>query len=83
MCDSKFKADKNAVQCIGYVERRGTPHLVTISEDEKITFWDGTEITEQIEIFDEEIKAELGVENLWFKPKAFAFRNGTFIIGFE
>jgi hypothetical protein len=57
--------------------------LVTLSENLKLTFWDGSEIVESIEIFDDEIKAELGVENLWFKPKALAYRDGTFVIGFE
>jgi hypothetical protein len=40
-------------------------------------------LIDSLELYDEEIKTKLGTENLNLKPKAFGYKDGILIVGFE
>jgi hypothetical protein len=80
--DSKFKAHNSCISSIGVVQRRsGQKQMLTISNDGKISFWEGMDLIEQISLIDEEINQRLGTENLKIKVKAFAYSNGILVVG--
>ena len=66
-----------------FIERKGSILLATLSEDGIIKLWLGNEIKEVIRIYDEEIKSDLGVEEIHIRPKTFTYSEGVFIVGFE
>lgn len=47
--------------------------MATLSEDGIIKLWLGNEIKEVIRIYDEEIKSDLGVEEINLRPKTFTY----------
>lgn len=56
---------------------------MTIAEEGKINLWDGDELLDSLDIYDEDLKGKLGTEDLKLTPKTFCFRDGVMVIGFE
>lgn len=73
VCDSKIRAEKSSINFLKFIERKGENLLATLAEDGIIKLWLGNEIKEVIRIYDEEIKSDMGVEELHLTPKTFTY----------
>ena len=56
---------------------------MTLGEGGKASFYEDSTLVDQRDIIDEEIKCRLGSENFCLSPRAFCYKEGTIIIGFE
>lgn len=68
-----------------YIEKDGKTLLLSLTDDGRFGVYDGLELVESGEFWDEEIKNKLGCETIKLKPKAVTWNKETNIIcaGFE
>ena len=58
--------------------------LASLSTEGIIKIWLGNEIKEVIRLYDEDIKSDLGVEDVEFLvPKNMTYNDGVFVVGLE
>ena len=67
------------------IERGGKQQLLSLTDDGRFGVYDGYELVEAGDFWDEDVKNKMGCENLKLKPKAVAWNKetNTLCAGFE